>query len=190
MEDVDRHQSCCPELALLDEALDKNRVVYVPSGGNGMRYLFGAKDLIGVTRAGASFLEIGRIVLFKNDRYFFGGRIIAGSNENGWAIKTDCGYGAAITKKTKEIDGIVESFSIGKAIYPAWPDEVAAEYNRAIAALSSRLVPIASRKLLQQGRILGILQRKYYKVRLRNQQRDLLSYLANTCEAKLSFAVR
>ncbi|MFH0783313.1 MAG: hypothetical protein V2B20_15370 [Pseudomonadota bacterium] len=189
MEDVEYHNSCCPELELFDEALIKNKVVYVPSGGNGMRYLFGAKDLIGVTRTDISLLEIGRIVLFKNGQYFAGGRIIAGSEENGWVIKTDCGYGTAITKKSDAIAGIIESFSINKAIYPVWPDEVAAEYNRTIAALSSRLAPIASHKLLQQGRLWDVLKRKYYKIRLRNQQRDLLNYLANNCEAKLSVEI-
>lgn len=190
MNEVDRHTSCCLEMELLEEALDKNRVVYVPSGGNGMRYLFGARDLIGVTRSDASLLEIGRIVLFKNDRYFFGGRIIAASSENGWVIKTDCGYGAATTKTSDAIAGIVESFSINTNIYPAWSDEVTAEHNRAIAALSSQITPLASRKLLQQGSIWGILRRKYYKARLRNRQRQLLDYLTNNCEVQLTFEAR
>ena len=60
---------------LLQEALILNKQVFVPNGGNGMRCLLSAGDMIGTGSHLSAPIEVGRIVLFRAEHHFFGGRI-------------------------------------------------------------------------------------------------------------------
>lgn len=165
------------EMDLFLEALSKNKRLFVPNCGSGMRNLLFVGEMIGVVPIQEKALQPGDIVLRRSEKLFFGGRIISGSDEDGWNIKSDCGYGPIIAAQRTEIVGIVDSFQIGDKIFPLWADHKSREISRTIASLSSRIVPIPSSSLLRSGLVLTCMRRKFYKWRLRQKQRCLKKHL-------------
>jgi hypothetical protein len=170
------------ELDLLQEALARNRQVFVVNGGNGMRSLLFAGDIIGVVQCTESIAEIGRIALFRGDRLFFGARVISGSHSNGWQIKSDCGYGKAQTIDHSGLIGIIDSLQIGLHIYPLWADHTSRSINREIAYYSTKILPTSTRSLIFSGRLLAGITRKIFKCLLRRKQKSLHKHLIENLE--------
>ena len=168
-----------PELDLLQESLERNQQFFVPNGGNGMRCLLFAGDLIGIVNPLKTPAEIGRIVLFRANKLFFGGRIISGSEKSGWVVKSDCGTGESYQISTTKLVGIVDSFQIGNAVLPLWFDHKSQAINRQIAHYSTMVEPTATRTLFLSGRWLTMFKRKLFKTLLRRQQKILRKHLTN-----------
>jgi hypothetical protein len=171
-----------PELDLLQEALARNQQVFVVNGGNGMRSLVFAGDMIGIINFTESLAEIGRIVLFRSDRLFFGARVISGSNHSGWEVKSDCGYGKARTVHPSELIGIIDSLQIGDSIYPIWADHTSRSINREIAYYSAKIDPTSTGTLFFSGCLLAAFSRKIFKTLLRRKQKSLHKHLEKNLE--------
>jgi len=162
------------EMDLFLEALKKNDRLFVRNHGNGMRNLFYAGDFIGVIDAEAQVLETGRIVLGRNEKFFSGARILSGNDQDGWKIKTDCGYGKTRTMAREDILAVVDSFQVGGQIYLLWHDQRSKELNKKIAVLSGYVLPVSPFVFL------SYIKRKIYKWRVRKTQLLLKNHIART----------
>lgn len=161
------------EMDLFLDALRKNDRLLVKNNGNGMRNLFFAGEFIGVRDAKDQHLETGMIVLGRNEKFYFGARILSGNATAGWEIKTDCGYGTIMTLTRQEILAVVDSFQIENKMYPIWGDQLSLQLNKKIARLSQYVVPVPPYFLL------SCIKRKFYKWRVRKTQLLLRKHICS-----------